>query len=160
MEYQTRCVLLAPEGDRAEVRGDLMARPGWIAHEVNEPLAAWAELCLLERLVTSRRAWGLHAVENVALVVVDPGRWPQLPAMLAAARRYLPETRLWVYADGALQELAVNGEPAEEVGVAAASPLIPDEWGPSHDHEAVSPPQISREEIDMLLESEEASPPS
>ncbi len=73
-DRETRCVLLAPEGNCAEA-SRLLEHRGWTAQVRSDPLAAMAELCLLERTLASRREWGLETVEQIALVVADPDHW-------------------------------------------------------------------------------------
>ena len=56
-----------------------------------------------------RRAWG-RPNNGLALVVVKPSRWTQLPAMLSAARRYVPAAALWLFDDGTLKPLPVKDD--------------------------------------------------
>jgi hypothetical protein len=175
-------VLLAPKGDRGQGRGEvlqaLLDRRGWIAHETSDLLEALAELCLLQRTLASRRAWGLTPAEQLALVVVEPRRWPQLAAMLAAARRYVPQASVWSFVDGGLHSLASDrqAEPAggdapdgrvrrlrppagEGSGSAEAGAGGPRQPADAHNTDRARTdeswrPHISREEIAMLLESE------
>ncbi len=165
----TRCVLLAPAEDGAGVREQLSTR-GWIAHLASDPLPALAELCLLQRLTASRRAWGHDADEVLALVVVEPSRWGQLSAMLAAARRYVPSARLWSYDDGTLRPLPADHVSDNGPNVAgdastpnAAAPpsyekVPPSEAGdPAEDGVALP---ISADEIAMLLDPDFGEPDS
>ncbi len=156
-DCRTRCVLLAPKGDRDQGRGEilrsLLDRRGWIAHEANDPLAALAELCVLQRTQASRRAWGLTPAESLALVVVEPKCWPQLEAMLAAARRYLPQADQWSFVNGGLHPIGADGPGSEpRRREAEAPPAVPDGT------DDVSPPPVSGEEIAMLLEGEDRDP--
>ena len=107
-DQETKCVLLASPADGNHVRDQLDAR-GWVAHVANDPLPALAELCLLDRLDAKRRAWG-RPNNGLALVVVKPSRWTQLPAMLSAARRYVPAAALWLFDDGTLKPLPVKDD--------------------------------------------------
>jgi hypothetical protein len=141
-------VLLAPKGDRAQDRGDdvqsVLDQRGWFAHEADTVLGALAELCLLERTQALRQAWGLQTVERLALVVVEPQRWPQLPAMMSAAHRYVPKATLWSFADGGLQPL--DAESRDD----GAPPDGPERTADT------APPSISGDEIAMLLEGEDS----
>jgi hypothetical protein len=158
-DCRTRCVLLAPKGDRAQDCGDdvqsMLDRRGWIAHEADDTLGALAELCLLERTQALRQAWGLQTVERLALVVVEPQQWPQLPAMVSAARRYVPKVALWSFVDGGLHPLdARDGEGETRKREADAPP-------PPRDRTVeVTPPLVTGDEIAMLLEEEDPQPPS
>ncbi len=140
----TRCVLLAPAGDGSDVREQL-SKQGWIAHPADDPLPALAELCLLQRLDASRRAWGRTQGEALALVVVEPSRWDQLPAMLAAARRYVPSAELLSYEAGALKPMPN-----------AAAPDTYDK--PAAERPDIEPPAISGDEIAMLLDMNSHEP--
>jgi hypothetical protein len=151
--------MLAPKGylghDRGETVRGLIDQRGWIAHDTEDALAAMAELCLLDRTQTTRREWGLHAVEQLALVVVEPRHWPMLEALLAAARRFVPQVTLWSYDDQGLRQLPGGTEspapkrPARKVRAEPVTPAAPCE---------IDPPQISREEISMLLDGNEQEP--
>jgi hypothetical protein len=159
-EHRTRCVLLAPMGDRTQDRGEdiqsVLDRRGWIAHETNDALGALAELCLLDRTRALRKAWGLQTVERLALVVVEPQRWPQLPAMVSAAGRYVPQASLWSFDNGGLHQLepvAQKDEPRQRE--ADAAPAAPSGRASTND---VAPPTISGDEIAMLLEGEDRDP--
>ena len=170
-DQATRCVLLAPVENGAGVCEQLRAR-GWIAHLAGDPLPALAELCLLQQLTASRRAFGQESDETLALVVVEPSRWGQLSAMLAAASRYVPSARLWSYDDGTLTPLPADGgsdngpDAGREAGTANAAA------GPSYrtsaPSEARAPAEdgvsrpISGDEIAMLLDpdyGDTGSPP-
>jgi hypothetical protein len=163
-ERETRCVLLASDADSTRVRDQLHAR-GWVAQLSNDPLPALAELCLLDRLDVKRRAWGRPS-NSLALVIVNPSQWSQLPAMLSAARRYVPTAALWTFDNGRLTPLVVqddsdNGSAASrqadttnegvprsyEMSTTPEAPTA----GPDADHDAR---QITGDEISMLLDGD------
>ncbi len=160
-DQETKCVLLASTANGTRVREQLDAR-GWAAHLSSDPLPAFAELCLLDRLDAKRRAWG-RPTNRLALVVVEPSRWLQLPAMLSAARRYVPTAALWTFDDGRLTPLVVeddsdNGSAASgrsdrtndavprsyEIRTTPEAPTA----GRDDDHDSR---QITGDEISMLL---------
>jgi len=162
-DQETKCVLLASTANGARVRNQLHAR-GWAAHLSSDPLPALAELCLLDRLDAKRRAWGRPTI-GLALVVVEPRRWPQLPAMLSAARRYVPTAGLWTFDDGRLTPLVVDDD--SDNGSAArrqadrANEAVPGSYemrttpeaptvGRDDGHDS---PQITGDEISMLLDA-------
>ena len=162
-DQETKCVLLASTANGSRAREQLDAR-GWAAHLSSDPLPALAELCLLDRLDEKRRAWG-RPTSGLALVVVDPSRWPQLPAMLSAARRYVPTAALWTFDDGRLTPLVLehdsdNGaaaDPADRANDAApasyeirTTPEAPTA-GRDDDHDSR---QITGDEISMLLDGD------
>lgn len=159
-EGRTTCVLLTPTDGGGEPLRTLLDRhtAGQLeAHEADDPLAALAELCLLDRTQKSSVGWGQQQVQGLALVVVEPTRWPQLDAMLAAARRYVPQADLWSYVDGTLCPLASGHElvtqpTAKDTGQThrAASERKP---SPPSDT-----PQITQEEIAMLLDNDDRGP--
>ncbi len=165
----TRCVLLAPAEDGAGVREQLSAR-GWIAHLAGDPLPALAELCLLQRLTASRRAWGHDADETLALVVVEPSRWRQLSAMLGAARRYVPTARLWSFDDGTLSPLPTD--PVSDNGPYAQGEASPPNAAAPPSYRKIPPSEaraggedgaalpISADEIAMLLDPDVGDPDS
>ncbi len=163
-DHVTKCVLLASTANGTRVREQLDAR-GWAAHLSSDPLPALAELCLLDRLDAKRRAWGRPA-NDLALVVVEPAQWSQLPAMLSAARRYVPTAALWVFDDGRLTPLVVqddsdNGSaaldsvdrtndaapPSYEMRTTPEAPTA----GRDDDHDSR---QITGDEISMLLDGD------
>jgi len=163
-DRETKCVLLASNANGTRVREQLDAR-GWVAHLSNDPLPALAELCLLDRLDAKRRAWGRPA-SSLALVVVEPSRWPQLPAMLSAARRYVPTAALWTFDDGRLTPLIVQDD--SDNGAAASArtdhtnDAVPRSYelsttpeaptaGRDDDHDSR---QITGDEISMLLDGD------
>ena len=168
-DQATRCVLLAPVENGAGVCEQLRAR-GWIAHLTGDPLPALAELCLLDQLTASRRAWGHGAQETLALVVVEPSRWGQLSAMLAAASRYVPSARLWSYDNGTLVPLPADGvsDNGPNAGREADTPnaAAPPSYQRVSPSEAASPdeddvtPPISADEIAMLLDPDFGDPGS
>ena len=152
-------MLLAPKGDRAQDCGKdvqlMLDRRGWIVHEADDPLGALGELCLLERTQALRQAWGLQTVERLAMVVVEPQQWPQLPAMVSAARRYVPKAALWSFVDGELHPLDSPDRQDEPPNREADAPP------PAQDRTVeVTPPAITGEELAMLLEGVEPDPPS
>lgn len=146
-------MLLAPSGKPCDARGELDRR-GWTFHEVHDPLPAMAQLCLLDLELATGQPDGGPVVERLAMVVVEPQDWPQLPAMLTAARRYVPQAALWSYRDGALTELSTT-EPARDPpsnDVVPSSGQSASPPPPGNDRAAAEPPQISADEIDMLLD--------
>jgi len=162
-DQETKCVLLASTANGARVRNQLHAR-GWAAHLSSDPLPALAELCLLDRLDAKRRAWG-RPTNGLALVVVEPSRWSQLPAMLSAARRYVPTAALWTFDDGRLTPLVLEDDsdngaasgPADRANDAApasyeirTTPEAPTA-GRDDDHDLR---QITGDEISMLLDGD------
>ncbi len=152
-DQKTKCVLLASTANSTRVREQLDAR-GWAAHLSSDPLPALAELCLLDRLDAKRRAWG-RPTNGLALVVVKPPRWSQLPAMLSAARRYVPAAALWTFEDGTLKPLPdnVSGRTDTNDAAPAAYELSTTPEAPDKDDDAGSP-QITGDEISMLLDGD------
>ena len=152
------CVLLAQSEHRLAARGELDRR-GWTAHEAGHPLPAMAELCLLDRM---QAITGVEdGAEQLALVVVEPCQWPQLSTMLAAARRYVPKAALWAYRDGELtlipHEDASGAGSGSGLGL-SANDAPPATYEPSSRASSpgdAPPPQISADEIDMLLDDDQ-----
>lgn len=140
----TRCVLLTPAGDGSGVREQL-DNQGWIAQTAHDPLPALAELCLLRRLGASRPGWDRSSGEALALVVVEPARWDQLPEMLSAARRYVPSAELWAYEAGSLKPMP-NAAATDTYDI------------PTTRRPAVERPAISGDEIAMLLDMNSDEP--
>jgi len=161
-DHETKCVLLASTASGSRVREQLDAR-GWAAHLSSDPLPALAELCLLDRLDAKRRAWG-RPTNGLALVIVEPSRWSQLPEMLSAARRYVPTAALWTFDNGRLTPLVLehdsdNGSdasgPADRTNDAAprsyemrTTPEAPN--ASPHDDSR----KITGDEISMLLDGD------
>jgi hypothetical protein len=84
----------------------LFGQQGWYAVSYHDPYLAMAELCLRERAQASRAAWGLQRAEHMALVIVDPHRWPGVDGLVAAIKRYTPSASVWSYREGELRSIA------------------------------------------------------
>ena len=157
-------MVLGPRQGPARGIDDLLERQGWQALAMDEPLSALAELCVLERGRASEARWGRQAGEPPALVVVEPSRWPQLDEMLTAVQHYLPRVPVWTYADGRLQpttaiaspEIRDADQPPPPMEFAADSPVLGLTPGPPRGAGEPSPPQLSAEELAMLLDAEPA----
>lgn len=151
----TSCVLLAPPEQRHDAFGELTRR-GWVAHEASHPLPAMAELCLLDRLAGIDGGKDGRRADDLALVVVEPAHWPQLPALVAAARRYVPQAALWSYREGVLAPIAAEGGPPPAASnarrPASYEPPQGRAAGPREDAGDAGPSRISADEIDMLLD--------
>lgn len=67
-------------------------RRDWFAVVQHDPYLALAELALRERAQAARAAWGLQRMEGLALVAIEPSRWPGtlVREMFSAVRRWLP----------------------------------------------------------------------
>ncbi len=73
-------------------------RRDWFAVVQHDPYLALAELALRERAQAARSAWGLQRMEGLALVMLEPMRWPgeTMASLCAAVRRWLPPSvSLW-----------------------------------------------------------------
>ena len=181
-ECHTRCVVLMPRtggGSDSHDAGlrSLLAGRGWSGSQSNDPIEAFAELCLAGRVLSSSDAWGSPgsvdppdrggAGEVLCLVVVEPARWRDLRQLVSAAARYVPNAGLYCYEGGVLGQLE-SGERAPQAGHGGGRP--PAASGDSRPSEAgehvpqgagepaarkgsdpVEPARISREEIEMLL---------
>lgn len=167
-DHVTKCVLLASTAHGTRVREQLDAR-GWAAQLSSDPLPALAELCLMDLLDAKRRAWG-RPTSDLALVVVEPSRWLQLPAMLSAARRYVPTAALWTFDDGRLTPLVVEDDSddgsAASAQVDRTNDAVPRSYemrttpeaptaGRDDDHDLR---QITGDEISMLLDGDFHTP--
>ncbi len=155
---RTNCVVLAPNAAGVDegLRSQLEQRQ-WHALIAGDPLMAMVELCLLERARSSRIAWGLSSVDGASLVVVEPSQWSNFSGMLGAIRQYLPTAGVWSFEDGVLRCIAeakgdevlgrvgapANGQPHDDVEEANSETLDP---------------QVTREEIAMLLGDENQEP--
>ena len=155
---RTNCVVLAlnAEGVDDGLRSQLEQRH-WHALIAGDPLLAMVELCLLERARSSRTAWGLSSVDGVTLVVVEPDQCSNFGGLLGGIRQYLPTAGVWSFEYGVLRCIAeansdevlghvgtpANGQPVDDVEEA--------------DSETVDP-QVTRDEIAMLLGDENQEP--
>jgi hypothetical protein len=153
-------VLLAPTGARAPGRDDgarvLLEGRGWVVREAGDPLGAMAELCLLDRTRVMREEWGLQTVEALALVVVEPTRWPNLPALVSAVSRYVPQAKLWSVSGDDLNPLGPDARP--DIPARTESGPAPRVAPQRTDEEAISGPLVTGDEIAMLLEGEPREP--
>lgn len=116
----TRVIVLAPDaggaGDNAGAAGhgpleSLHAefeKRDWFAIVQPDPYQALAELALRDRAQAARAAWGLQRMEGLALLVIEPERWPadMLGDLLATVRRCLPEATLWTASDNRIEPAA------------------------------------------------------
>ena len=179
---RTRCVVLMPragEGSNSHDAGlrSLLAGRGWSGPQSNDPIEAFAQLCLAGRVQSSGEAWGSPgsgdppdrggAGEALCLVVVEPARWPNLRQLVSAARRYVPAAGLYCYEGGVLGPLESGGDAPEGGRGGGRPPASSRDSRPSQAPQQaplgsgepasekgagpVEPPRISREEIEMLL---------
>ncbi len=107
----TRVIVLAPPSEQSAPSADgaigvigviqrlqpEFEKRDWFAIVHSDPYLAFAELALRERAQAARAAWGLQRMEGLALVVVEPERWPValLDDLRRAVRRSLPAASLW-----------------------------------------------------------------
>ena len=155
---RTKCVVLAPNAKSVDgrLRSQLEQRH-WDALVTDVPLMAMAELCLAQRMQSSRTAWGLTSPDGVALVVIEPSHWSDLSAMLGAIKRYVPVVRAWAFEDGVLRCIA-QADRDEVLGRVAPPPETrPDDDDDDRASEALDP-QVTRDEIAMLLGDENREP--
>ena len=181
-QCRTKCVVLMPRaggGSNSHDAGlrSLLAGRGWSGSHSNDPIEAFAELCLAGRIQSCGHAWGPpgsgdppdrgRADDALCLVVVEPARWRNLGQLVSAARRYVPTAGLYCYEGGVLGPLesggrAPQGGPGGGRPPAASGDSRPSQAGgqapqgsgePASEKGAgpVEPPRISREEIEMLL---------
>jgi hypothetical protein len=138
---------------------------GWQVIVRDDPHLAMAELCLQHRSLLSRAGWTTGR-EFLAVVVLSPGGPPPEPqqALIASARRYLPQIASWLYTGGELVPLHAGTElpaplpPAgdaprgtfDDLGVIGAAPPASPAPDPSADDEQ-DPARISTDELDMLF---------
>lgn len=197
----TRVIVLAPDASAAPGAADSDAtssetrigpteslkaefeRRDWFAIVQNDPYQALAELALREQAQIARAAWGLQRMEGLALLVIEPGRWPgdMLAPLLDAVRRCVPQASIWTARDDRIEPVPS----AESARLAPAPPSEPS-WEPSklrlrsahaaqggsivesaaRDVFSTTPAidvvvsndgRLSREEIDMLLHDGEFS---
>ncbi len=150
---RTKCVVLAPNANSVDgrLRSQLEQRH-WDVLVTDVPLMVMAELCLAQRLQSSRTAWGLTSADGVALVVIEPSHWSDLSVMLRAIERYVPVVGAWAFEGGALRCIA-EANRGEVLGPVAPPP----ETRPDDDEDRASgalDPQVTRDEIAMLLGDE------
>lgn len=155
---RTNCVVLAPDAKSVDgrLRSQLEQRH-WDALVTDVPLMAMAELCLAQRMQSSRTAWGLTSADGVVLVVIEPSHWSDLSIMLAAIKRYVPVVGAWAFEDGELRCIA-QADRDEVLGRVAPPPETrPDDDEEDRASEALDP-QVTRDEIAMLLGDENQEP--
>jgi len=118
-EANACCVVFSPPGRGIdEPLSDQLDARNWRATPVDDPHLAMAELCLLDRTAQARRASGDADSGELALVIVPPqaGDAPcNLKDLVAAVKRYLPDTSVWLYMHGGLSSLKTGaGRPGPE----------------------------------------------
>ena len=150
---RTKCVVLAPDAKSVDgqLRSQLEQRH-WDALVTDVPLMAMAELCLAQRMQSSRTAWGLTTADGVVFVVIEPSHWSDLSDMLGAIKRYVPVVGAWVFEDGALRCIA-QADRDEVLGRVAPPPKTRPDDDEDRAPEALDP-QVTRDEIAMLLGDE------
>src|SRR5688572_1641165 len=96
----TRAIVLSPEssapGGVSLKLSEAMSQRDWFPIEQHDPYLAMAELCLRERAQTARAGWGLQRMEHLALVIVEPSRWPALDSLIEAVGKYLTLASIWL----------------------------------------------------------------
>jgi len=145
----TRCILLTPPrraGDGDVARPDL-SQQEWEVTEFDDPALAMAELAVCERGQAARSAWGLERATRVVLAVDQPDHCPHLAAMLGAVARYMPSVAVWDCSDGQLRPMPL---PTVAPAVRTSRTAPADSSAVCEDADAAN---ISREELDMLLET-------
>ena len=103
----TRFVLLRPrEAPCPPPLADALRERWSHVHQVENPLGALAELCVLERMEHPRRAYGLPPSERIALIVLERNAWNDLSDLLRTVRDRLPEVSVWVHTGELLLEVS------------------------------------------------------
>lgn len=154
----TRCVVLGagahPEAIAPPLADKLAARR-WRGACIADPLAALAELCLLERAGNVSRPWGREPQQAPVLVLTEHAAAPRpaLDQMLSALSRYLPRVEVWTFAGGELHRRAIERD------TSTGAP-DPDGAGARRSAEESIVAEITREEISMLLDVREEGEPS
>jgi len=123
----TRVVVLSPPSLAAgrttglsDGLKSLFAARDWFAIEQHDPYLAMAELCLRERAQVARAGWGLQRMEQIALVILEPERWPRLDELVSAVNEYLPNATVWTATDSDVTPL--NSPDQADARPAAAPP--------------------------------------
>ena len=103
----TRFVLLRPREAPCPTPLANALRERW-SHviQVNDPLGALAELCVMERAEQPRRAYGLPARERIAFIVLERSAWNDLSDLLRTIRSRLPEVSIWVHTGELILEVS------------------------------------------------------
>lgn len=155
---RTNCVVLAPDAKSVDGRlQSQLEQRHWDALVTDAPLMAMAELCLAQRMQSSRTAWGLTSADGVVLVVIEPSHWSDLSVMLGAIKRYVPVVGAWAFEEGVLRCIA-QADRDEVLGRVAPPPETrPDDDEEDRASEALDP-QVTRDEIAMLLGDENQEP--
>ncbi len=154
---RTKCVVLAPNATSVDgqLRSQLEQRQ-WDALVTDVPLMAMAELCLAQRMQSSRTAWGLTSADGVVLVVIEPSHWLDLSVMLRAIKRYVPVVGAWAFEDGTMRCIT---EADRDKVLGRVTP--PPKTRPDDDEDRASEaldPQVTHDEIAMLLRDENQEP--
>ena len=154
----TRCVVLDAGPHREAIVPPLSAKleaRRWCGASAADPLAALAELCLLERTGSVGRPRGQEPQQAPVLILTEPITAPQpmLDQMLSALNRYLPRVEVWTFSGGELHLHAIEHD------VGAQTPRLHD---PQDRRPADAPiaTEITREEISMLLDVTDEGEPS
>jgi len=111
---------------------------------VSDPFHGFAQLCLAERMQSSRSAWGLQRAVPPMLVITAPLSGPVLDTLLAARDRYMPTVAVQRWRDGSLHELraAAGHQPAAPDGQPVPpAPARPGEVAPVVQPRAAQNPQ-------------------
>ena len=116
----TRFVLLRPREAPSPSSFANELREHW-SHvlQVDDPLGALAELCVLERAEQPRRSYGLPPRERVALIVLERAAWHDLSDLLRTIRERLPEVSVWIHTGELILEVT---DPAQPSNGSEASP--------------------------------------
>jgi hypothetical protein len=164
----TRAIVLMPPPPEGRGVSDSLksefARRDWFVVEQHDPHLALSELCLRERAQAARSAWGLHRMEQVALVVVQPEYWRQhgreLDALLAAVVRYAPSAAIWKVVDNnvhPVHERANETPPSKNS--ASSPPPLPVRHDAAPSPRPVSAPPLKLAGNEVPRDSTSQSPP-
>jgi len=167
---RTACIVVTS----ATTTGDdalshVLAARGWRSIPVDDPVVAMAEAALREREQRVRTEWGLLRNEAVAMVIdtydCDEVAWDERSKLIRAMRRYLPNVALWSFDGKQLVLMTGEGARSEQSGAMTPDPehavqkqtQVREQRGRDDDSTNAATEEadviITREEVDMLLES-------
>ena len=145
-DESVRCVVLGqPDRDRADAIDEVQQRTTCELTLTEDPVVAFASVCMALQAGAARATWGLAKADPPLLLIVQPEHWSEYDKLLNAMVMYAPHVPIHLWQQGRLELLPVT---VEEETPSTPSMTI------SRAEAPIEPPEITAEEIQMLLTTE------
>ncbi len=151
-DESVRCVVLGqPDRDRADAIDEVQQRTTCELTLTEDPVVAFANVCMALQAQAARATWGLAKADPPLLLVVQPDHWSDYDKLLNAMGMYAPHVPVHLWQEGRLDLLPVKVDESEPH-------TSPPSMTISRADTPIEPPEITAEEIEMLLTTETPEP--